>query len=269
MNDFFKTFKPIDINLSKFIDYYYIDFKPNNKYTEYDCFPHYNNTISIYKNHIRLNDGSMKFEENASPFQIFTPVHENVLKVKQIGKLIRIVIVFKPFGINQFFKKLDFSNFNYDFSFFSKNEIDQLFDLIEINSIAVKLDKLFLSRLEIIENTVITDGLNYIFKRNNLFSVNEMAEVLDVSRRHLSRIFVKEIGVSVKKFHEIVLFRQTMEKKLFQNPNISFTELAYCFNLSDQSHFNKIYKKLSKSAPKNFYKKGKVVGEQDIFWHIY
>lgn len=47
----FTTFKPTNEVLKKYIDYYYVDIKHDNTLTVYDCFPHYNNTISVYKSH--------------------------------------------------------------------------------------------------------------------------------------------------------------------------------------------------------------------------
>lgn len=85
--------------IKKYIDYYYLDLKSNNEINEFQCSPHFNNTISIYKSHIQSEEGEIVFEENAEALQIFTPIRQKFLNVKQIGKVYRIVIVFHPLGI--------------------------------------------------------------------------------------------------------------------------------------------------------------------------
>ena len=57
-------------------------------------------------------------------------------------------------------------------------------------------------------------------------------------------------------------------KKLFENTEQSFTDLAYEFNYSDQSHLNKAFKNFTSNSPKNFLKKGTLLGNEDTFWHL-
>ena len=138
MENIFQTFKPKHSLVKKYVDYYYLDIKENNSITEYECFPHFNNTISIYKSNIYDNEEGIIFDENVEPLQIFVPVREKTLNVKQLGKVHRIVIVFKPFGINQFYRNIEFSNWITDYEFFSKKELNKLFsnqNIIELNDL--------------------------------------------------------------------------------------------------------------------------------------
>src|SRR5699024_3365203 len=121
------TFKPKDPLIKKYVDYYYLDLKPNNTHHAFQCFPHINNTISLYRSHRWEKNKRMVFDEATAPLQIFTPVREDVLSVKQCGKVHRIVLVFHPLGIQQFFRNLDFSDFITDVEFFTKNELQKLF----------------------------------------------------------------------------------------------------------------------------------------------
>ncbi|WP_313366114.1 hypothetical protein, partial [Sphingobacterium multivorum] len=54
MKELFQTFKPKNPIVKKYVDYYYLDIKPNNVINKFLCFPHFNNTISIYRYHVRL-----------------------------------------------------------------------------------------------------------------------------------------------------------------------------------------------------------------------
>jgi AraC-like DNA-binding protein len=91
---------------------------------------------------------------------------------------------------------------------------------------------------------------------------------LNVSRRHLNRIFKAHFGVSVKRFNEIVVFRKTLEQKLSEHPEDSFTTLAHTFNYYDQSHLNKVFKNFTSNSPKLFFKNGTLLGNEDTFWHL-
>ena len=42
----FRSFRPADATLARYVDYYYLDCKPDNEVTTFDFFPHYNNTPS-------------------------------------------------------------------------------------------------------------------------------------------------------------------------------------------------------------------------------
>lgn len=268
MKEIFQTFKPKNTIVSKYIDYYYLDIKPNNAIHKFQCFPHFNNTLSIYKSHIQLENGEVEFDKTAKTFLIFTPIREKVLHVTQLGTVYRIVIVFHPLGIQQFYEKLNFAAFIKDYAFLNPNELKEIFSTTDTELITDFLDAILLKRFKKFNNPILEHAIQYIFSNQENFSVTELSSHIGISRQHLNRIFQFNLGVSIKKFHEIVLFRQSVNKKLFENPNCNLTEIAYEFNFSDQSHFNKTYRKLAENSPKNFFGKGTILGEQDTFWHL-
>lgn len=268
MNDVFQTFKPKYSLLEQYVDYYYIDSKPNNVVTEFKCFPHFNNTISLYKSHERPSKGEIFFNPKAKPLQIFTPIRENVLDIKQTGKVERIVIVFKPLGIQQFYRDIYFSDWITDFDFFTEEELNMLFEIENVNHLNDLLDELLLERYSEYRNENLSSALNIILNDSENISVEEVANHLKISRRHLNRIFQVHFGTSVKKFFEIVRFRKTVNQKLFVTPDDNFTQLAYDFYFADQSHLNKIYKNFTSNSPNSFFNNGTILGKEDTFWHI-
>ncbi len=268
MNDVFETFKPKSPIVKKFVDYYYIDIKPDNKVNQFKCFPHFNNTISIYKSHQRLANAEIHFVAKSPPLQIFTPIRKEVLQVRQVGPVHRIVIVFHPLGIQQFFRNTQFIQRVTQEEFFTAEEIVQLLSTTQFDVLQDLIDQFLVRRYKRFENTILEQSLAYIFNHESDFSVSHMADSMHVSRQHLNRLFRSMLGISVKKFHEIVLFRKTIGKKLFDDFNQNFTHLAYDFNFNDQSHFNKTYKKLTGNSPKLFFEKGTILGREDTFWHL-
>ncbi len=268
MTNTFETIKPLDQRIAQCVDYYYLDVKPNNSLTEFECFPHHNNTISIYRSHVRASNRDMIYDASAPPFQIFTPVREEVLTVRQVGKVHRIVIVFHVLGIQQFFRKLNFADYIVDYPFFRPLELNQLFETQDSRTIGLLLDEFLAKRFQAFEHATLEKAVQHVFSNFEEFSVEHLAAELSISRRHLNRLFKGHFGVSIKKFHRIILLRKLLEMKLFDNPTESFTRLAYELNYADQAHLNKAFKDLTHNSPNQFLRKGTLLGNEDTFWHI-
>lgn len=268
MSNTFETFKPKNPLIAKYLKYYYLDIKPDNEITEFDCFPHHNNTISLYQSHRRASNRDMVYEPTAPSFQIFTPVREKVLKVRQIGRVHRIVLVFKVLGIQQFYRELNFGDYITDFPFFSEEELQLLFETEDLELITARLDQFLLDRYQVYENDIVEKAVEHLFSNYEEFLVEQLALELEISRRHLNRLFKGHFGISIKKFHRIILLRKLLEMKLFATPSESFTRLAYELNFADQAHLNKAFKDLTQNSPNQFLKKGTLLGSEDTFWHI-
>lgn len=265
----FHTFKPVDSVVSKFVSYYYVDINAANERTEFTCFPHYNNSISLYSSHIRTVNGEMLFDPTASFYQIFTPIRTKTMRVKQVGKIHRIVIVLHPLGVQQFYRKLDFSKPILTHHFFCETELQQLFSESEPAALVTLLDGFLLKRYQLYEQEIISKSIEFVFANLTSFSVEALANELNICRRHVNRTFKTHLGLSIKQFHGVVLFRKAMEGKIAASPKNSFTRLAYDLNLSDQSHLNKVFKKFALTTPNEFFKKGTQLGNQDLFWHLH
>jgi AraC-like DNA-binding protein len=268
-NSFFQTFGPINSVVSRFVSYYYVDIKPENTRTEFTCFPHYNNSISLYRSHIRTEKGEMLFDAEAPAYQIFTPIRTKPMRVRQLGKVHRVVIVFNPLGMQQFYRGLDVSKLLVAQHFFDPAEIRQLFSTVDPVEIASLLDGFLFKRYQLYLQEIVSRSIESVFLNLTDFSVEALAEELMVSRRHLSRIFKTNLGVSVKQFHNIVLFRRAMEEKMSIPVKTNFTRLAYELNFSDQSHLNKMFKKLTQTSPNEFFRNGTALGDRDLFWRLH
>lgn len=268
MHDVFKTFSPDNLHIKKYVQYYYLDIKQHNECTTYECYPHYNTTISLYKSHVNIKSKGVFFKEGGTNLQLFTPVRDTVLKVRQYGKLHRVVIVFEPLGIQQFFPNMIFTHFTDQCTFLEPHQIKQIFACKEVERLTQLLDQFLIERFEYIEFGLMQQALDYIYGNHVDFSVDQLAKSLQCSRQHINRLFKQHLGVSVKKFAAIYKFRQTMAQYFKNDTTVNFTDLAYQFNFSDQSHFNKLYKTLTAKAPSYFFAKGTSLGEQDTFWHF-
>ncbi|WP_199121016.1 AraC family transcriptional regulator [Pedobacter sp. ASV28] len=262
--------------MQKYISYYYVDVADDEYYhNEYICYPHYNNTISLYKNHevkFGNNHSQIFYNSASSPLQIFTPLRETILKVSQIGPVHKIGIVFEPFGINQVLNNdLAISErvTSPDFSFFDVEFINRLFDIENLEDLKLALDKQILSMFLPVTNEYIIRTLQLFHNSADEISIDELAEhKLGISRKHLNRLFKKHIGTSVQKYRSIVRFRQLMSHKLNLQPQTNLGILSHQAHYTDQSHFIKACKQLTGLTPSQFFKDGKIVGTEDTFWNF-
>lgn len=276
MNTIFKTFKPEHPVICKYVQYYYLDLKPDNITTEYKFFPHYNNTISIYKNHgyelEQSANGAYSIQvietPSSEPLHIFTPVRKKVAYVKQTGAVHRIVIVFHVPGVQQFFSNFNLSELLINKTVFTSDELLLLFNTCEPIQLTHLLDHFLLKRYQPVNTERIEKAVFYILNQYSSFSLEVLAESMDMSKRHLNRLFNSEIGIPVKKFHEIVCFRKLMEKKIASGEANNFTQLAHQFHFCDQAHLNNTFEKLTKTSPKDFFKQGSRIGQEDTFWRF-
>ena len=89
----------------------------------------------------------------------------------------------------------------------------------------------------------------------NEISVNALAELLHISRTHLSTVLSRELGEPFQEY--IIRFRMEKASNLLINTPLSIEEIANCVGYRDYIHFSKSFKKkmgISPSAYRKQYK---------------
>lgn len=264
----FKTYKPQNKTISEFIEYYYIHWDSENTKTEFVGFPHTNTTLSLYPSHVRKPIQETHYDPLATFLQSFTPIRDTILVSRLFGKINKITIVFKALGIQQFYRDIDTTKHINDYSFFTTEELQLLFTNNNFEHIVPLLDKFLSKRYQRFTQDIISFSIEYISTHVADFNVEQLSKKTGFSRRHLNRLFKQHLGVSIKKFHEIIVFRSILNSKQFEKNNLNFTQLAHHINLSDQSHLNKIFENMTSQSPTSFFKKGIHLGDEDTFWHL-
>ncbi|WP_293788045.1 AraC family transcriptional regulator [uncultured Pedobacter sp.] len=270
----FETFKPNSELVKKYVSYYYLHITDDhNEKNEYTCYPHYNNTISFYRSHrfkYQQDHSILEFDIKSKPIQIYTPIRERPLKVTQTGAVYKIAIVFIPFGINQFLNGSSLLAFDSAFSFFGEEEIEQLFETVNIEKLVTLIDHLLIKKYAKVENLYIEKALDLLGDNVNDISIDLIAEnKLGISRKHLNRLFRKYLNISPQKYRSIVRFRELMSNKLSSNSDQNLSDLSHQANYTDQSHFIKACKLLTDVTPARFFNDGKIIGNEDTFWKFH
>ncbi len=83
-------------------------------------------------------------------------------------------------------------------------------------------------------------------------SLNEIAEILHISRSYLSTLFKKNVGISFTDY--LIDFRLNRALEIFQEKNLPLTTVAELVGYSNYAQFSKIFKKRKGKSPREFIK---------------
>ncbi len=134
--------------------------------------------------------------------------------------------------------------FNYD-------SIRDKADLSEMNEWLVK--SLFDIADAIACRSGIYKAVNYIKNHyDEQISLNTLAELLEVSEGHLSRMFQKKVGMSFTQY--LMKVRMDMAVQLLQNQNLKIYEVAMRVGYQNADQFSRMFKKVMGKSPKEFQK---------------
>lgn len=134
--------------------------------------------------------------------------------------------------------------FNYD-------SIKDKADLSEMNEWLVK--SLFDIADAIAYRSGIYKAINYIKNHySEQISLNTLAELLEVSEGHLSRMFQKKVGMNFTQY--LMKVRMDMAVQLLQNQNLKIYEVAMRVGYPNADQFSRMFKKVMGKSPKEFQK---------------
>lgn len=88
--------------------------------------------------------------------------------------------------------------------------------------------------------------IDEVKKENNIEIVSKQ---IGISRKHLTRLLKKKIGLTTKTYANIIRF---MKAKEMLNDGFDLSEILYRCGYYDQSHFIKEFKKFSGKTPNNY-----------------
>lgn len=93
--------------------------------------------------------------------------------------------------------------------------------------------------------------LDYIY--NNIHSritIHELAEYLDISESYLSKLFSKEMGLSLSEY--ILNLKIDKARNLLQYSDYSIVDISQYLSFASQSHFIQVFKKITGTTPHKY-----------------
>lgn len=239
---------PPSVLLRPYISHYCISFPtPQTMSANYTILPSANSVLVISLRDGEINTFYNGTNSKASIVGGFANKNDLLLLIKfQTGGF------FSFYGFNQ----NELTDLSIDLSYIDKPLTSEIKNGLEkSNSIAdlIKtLDGIFLNRLKT-NNDCLISIIDKIITRNGNITPSELSADFYYSERHIRRLFLQRIGVSVKKFSRIV--RMNYALQLLQNKNIGFTDIAMRTGYFDQPHFIYDFKSLCGLTPQEYVRK--------------
>lgn len=100
---------------------------------------------------------------------------------------------------------------------------------------------------------IIVQAVNYIVQYQGLVSVELLLQTLFVSERTLERKFKQAIGISPKRFIDIVRLNTSAKRLQQMKEKRRLTGIAYDSGYFDQAHFTKEFKKTTGVTPQQYH----------------
>ncbi len=113
------------------------------------------------------------------------------------------------------------------------------------------LEKALINDLYVKKQEQIDCSIIEAFISVNTSNIKNYCDDHGLSLRRLERIFRKYIGVSPKRFMNIVKFEESARDVMYNN-ELRLTDISYKHGYYDQPHFVKIFKDYTKYAPREF-----------------
>jgi AraC-like DNA-binding protein len=237
------------------------------------AFPHIHNGLSFFKGaSIHRHPQKIEIQESA----------DNTVKIEMLGKytypvqieytgqLQEISIVFKPLGLNRFFRE-SYHSMAKNISQALSNPTWHSFgaSLFTGNNDMERLEKFLLSQYE--ENTEVErleTYLNALVDLNEEKSMSALAKEFGYSVKTLQRHFQKHIGCSPIEYKRISRFRNSVASKLNEHQLKKLTDITYENGYFDQSYFIREFKKLTGHNPGKFFRVTTKMDGESLIWEM-
>ena len=91
--------------------------------------------------------------------------------------------------------------------------------------------------------------LQYALSQIGRSSVRSVANSLNMTERHLYRLFVTEVGMGPARFKRIIRLQRTLDAMRLAPANVSMAEMAYECGFSDQAHMYHEIREMTGKTP--------------------
>jgi len=125
--------------------------------------------------------------------------------------------------------------------------------LLNTTILSCRLDLLNRFIKQLADHAISTDhktefATSIINKSKGQVSLPYIQHELGITERTLQRLFDTNIGISPKMYSRVCQFQSAFQQ-LNQYPFLKYSDIAYAYGFSDQSHFNRVFKEFTNLTP--------------------
>lgn len=239
----------------------------------YVAFPHFNTGLSFFKGATIFRNYPQITITESEPKGIQIELlgkYNSPLLIDFKGKIQEVSIIFKPLGINRFFRE----NYQSIAPHFSQELLHETWksfgnQLTFTASDLPDLESFLLSQYEATpELHPIQKALSMLNDSNEKRAVAEIANELGFNLKTFQRYFNKYMGCSPTEYRRISRFRNSLTNKFNSSELKNFTDITYEEGYYDQSYLIKEFRKLTNHNPKDFFKLTSKVDGDKIVWEL-
>ena len=268
-----KTISPSSPILKKYIEcFYFYEGKPNSTF-RYVAFPHFNTGLSFIKGvSVQRKNWTLQVLENGSA-NIHIEIlgkYTNPVLLEYKGQLREISVIFKPLGMNRFFKD-NYLSLAPKFSQELVNDVWGQFgeSLFTGDDDISKIESFLLSQFcDNQELSCIENSLSFLENSIEQMSISDIAIKVGLNLKTFQRHFQKHMGCIPVEYRRIYRFRSSLTNKLNNRQLKNLTEITYEEGYYDQSYLIKEFRKITNHNPKDFFKSASKVDGDKIIWEI-
>jgi AraC-like DNA-binding protein len=186
------------------------------------------------------------------------------------GTLREISVIFKPLGINRFFK----DNYLSLAPHFSQELVNDVWRKLgetlfygddDIN----KIESFLLSQFsDHPDFSTIETALKLLESSDEKIAISTIASKVGLNAKTFQRYFHKHMSCSPVEYRRIFRFRSSLTNKLNSAEWKNLTDITYEGGYYDQSYLIKEFRKITNHNPKDFFKSTSKVDGDKIIWEI-
>ncbi len=186
------------------------------------------------------------------------------------GYLGEISVIFKPLGINRFFK----DNYLSLAPHFSQELVNDVWrklgeTLFCGDDDISKIESFLLSQFgDHPEFSAVETALKWLENSDEKMAISTIASKVGLNAKTFQRYFQKHMGCSAVEYRRNFRFRSSLTNKLNSAEWKNLTDITYEGGYYDQSYFIKEFRKITHHNPKDFFKSTSKVDGDKIIWEI-
>jgi len=172
-----------------------------------------------------------------------------------------VIVVFQPAGLNQLMGipaaelRDNIIGTEYLFGWQGLNLQAKLFEQNNFQDQIRILNAFFIelaAKKAIVNQVLIEASINFIFKNKGANSIHQLVKHVGYTERHIERAFIECIGLSPKKFGNIVKLHSFLKLLKGKSKHNNLTKISYEAGYSDQSHLIKEFRKYTGITPNEY-----------------